>query len=336
MTLPALQELSPPSSFNIPLKVASPLSSAILTSDTALEGIKKVFTAKSLKFLTPISFDVSLAQGLLTKTGLALNPKLDKGPQKAYEGPIQPGEIVVKGQPPASFLKEHGRTPGCNACSYPTFHGRVHNKACKERYRLFLQKQQDLLEEGKEQPAKQAEPSPAIVPSVPEPESQDHQPDWLSKFDIEVAEEPGKTAVPCTEMFDPAPRRFKIRTKTSPEEVHAKGQKRPAQEELKEDFDNSDYVPSDVESPALPLPIPIPEAVDSSVSGPGTSNEEPQSVPMEVDSLVDAATMINGSFGLTGPELVSPDVFHLSGVVFDDSAKAKSQTVEFCGSKLPH
>ncbi|CAE7296302.1 unnamed protein product, partial [Symbiodinium natans] len=123
-------------------------------------------------------------------------------------------------------------------------------------------------------------------------------------------------------------------TKTSPEEVHAKGQKRPAQEELKEDFDNSDYVPSDVESPALPLPIPIPEAVDSSVSGPGTSNEEPQSVPMEVDSLVDAATMINGSFGLTGPELVSPDVFHLSGVVFDDSAKAKSQTVEFCGSKL--
>ena len=301
---------------------------------TTLEGIKKVFTAKSLKFLTPISFDVSLAQGFLTKTGLALNPKLDKGPQKAYEGPIQPGEIVVKGQPPASFLKEHGRTPGCNACSYPTFHGRVHNKACKERYRLFLQKQQDLLKEGKEQPAKQAEPSPAIVPSVPEPESQDHQPDWLSKFDIEVAEEPGKTAVPSPEMFDPAPRRFKIRTKTSPEEVHAKGQKRPAQEELKEDFDNSDYVPSDVESPALPLPIPIPEAVDSSVSGPGTSNEEPQSVPMEVDSLVDAATMINGSFGLTGPELVSPDVFHLSGVVFDDSAKAKSQTVEFCGSKL--
>ena len=55
---------------------------------------------------------------------------------------------------------------------------------------------------------------------------------------------------------------------------------------------------------------------------------------MEVDSLVDAATMINGSFGLMGPELVSPDVFHLSGVVFDDSAKAKSQTVEFCGSKL--
>ena len=64
----------------------------------------------------------------------------------------------------------------------------------------------------------------------------------------------------------------------------------------------------------------------------GAPDEEPGSVPAEVDSLADLSTMTASSNGLTGPELLDPDVLHLSGVLFEDS-QAKSKTIKFCGSK---
>ena len=109
-----------------------------------------------------------------------------------------------------------------------------------------------------------------------------------------------------------------MRSKTSLDDLPNKGQKRPAQEELPDDL--SEYSPDD-----LPIPLPLPET--------GAPEEEPVTVPMEVDSLVDLSTMTDSSNGLTGPELLDPDVFHLSGVLFEDS-QAESKTIKFCGSKL--
>ena len=103
-----------------------------------------------------------------------------------------------------------------------------------------------------------------------------------------------------------------MRSKTSLDDLPNKGQKRPAQEELPDDL--SEYSPDD-----LPIPLPLPET--------SAPEEEPVTVPMEVDSLVDLSTMTDSSNGLTGPELLDPDVFHLSG----RTPKQKAKQLSFVG-----
>ena len=61
---------------------------------------------------------VALVPSFLIELGLPKEPKPGEGPPRPYEGSIQPGPVVVSGNPPA-FFREHGSTPGCNACSYP-------------------------------------------------------------------------------------------------------------------------------------------------------------------------------------------------------------------------
>ena len=60
------------------------------------------------------------------------------------------------------------------------------------------------------------------------------------------------------------------------------------------------------------------------------ASEEPLSVPMEVDSLLDISTMTDSSDGLTGPELLDPNVFQVSGVLFESSSQVQSKTIKFC------
>ena len=281
---------------------------------TTLDGSKKVFTAKSIKPVTPLEFDVSLAVGFLTNPGLPKQPKLDEGPARPYEGPIQPGPVTLSGNPPAAFFNEHGRTPGCNACSFRTLGGRVHNKACKERYRKFLELEQKQLSSDKEPPAEQVGPS--IAPAPNDPLSDFEPSDWFDEAgNLKDAE---TTTVPSTEVSPPAPPVRRLNVKTSPAELVGKGQKRPAED-----------APDSSAGSGEPLTLPVPAMPDFDMA-----SEEPLSVPMEVDSLLDISTMTDSSDGLTGPELLDPNVFQVSGVLFESSSQVQSKTIKFCGSKL--
>ena len=182
----------------------------------------------------------------------------------------------------------------------------MRNKACKERYRKFLEHEQKQLESQKELPAKLVDPSPAPVLDAP-----DLQPAWLDRYNLESGE-PEKATTQSAEVPLSEPT-YRVRSKTSLDDLPNKGQKRPAEEEFPDDL--SEYSPDD-----LPIPLPLPET--------GAPEEEPVTVPMEVDSLVDLSTMTDSSNGLTGPELLDPDVFHLSGVCLR-TLKQKAKQLSF-------
>lgn len=77
-----------------------------------------------------------------------------------------------------SFIREHGKTPGCLTCTKDTFHGRVHNKKRIERFKNWLDKQRDLpsssiapsssiSEPPRRLTSKQPRPPQLVEPDVP-------------------------------------------------------------------------------------------------------------------------------------------------------------------------
>ena len=162
---------------------------------------------------------------------------------------------------------------------------------------------------------------PSIAPAPSDPLRDAAQPDLLSDFDpSDWFDEAGNlqdaetTTVPSTEVSPPAPPVRRLKAKTSPAELVGKGQKRPAED-----------APDSSAGSGEPLTLPVLTMPDVDMA-----SEEPLSVPMEVDSLLGISTMTDSSDGLTGPELLDPNVFQVSGVLFESSSQVQSKTIKFC------
>ena len=105
------------------------------------EGKTKTFVAKSIKHVIPLSFDEKLGPEFLVKFDANLKPS---------ESGTQPSQVVLDDIPknidsvkntPAAWIQKFGKTSGCNTCLRDSFHGRVHNRACVERYKSWLREQ---------------------------------------------------------------------------------------------------------------------------------------------------------------------------------------------------
>ena len=85
--------------------------------------------------------------------------EVDTVPPSTGKGrPKGQNELVVPvSGPPRKWLEAHGLTPGCLACKSPA-RSRVHNKACKNRYRAWLQDQMNKRQDPEEENSKEEEP----------------------------------------------------------------------------------------------------------------------------------------------------------------------------------
>ena len=88
----------------------------------------KVLQARSVKILSEVAVDPGLCPHLLRKIGEQRPVQL--ADPASSEGTV-PTASMPKSGPSKQWLDQHGRTPGCHACSQPKLHGRVHNKQCK-------------------------------------------------------------------------------------------------------------------------------------------------------------------------------------------------------------
>ena len=74
-------------------------------------------------------------------------------------GPVSPHIMVPPSGPPRAWIDQHGVTPGCYGCKgiseRGTARGRVHSKACKQRYEEYLRRR---LEEQGNQDEEEDEP----------------------------------------------------------------------------------------------------------------------------------------------------------------------------------
>ena len=152
-----------------------------------LAGVERIFVARSIKVLTPITFEVRLAPSFLMSYDRSLTRKsLEDEHQKmdiekAGEDismsdralPSEP-QVFVKTpnyervrNVPTSWIREHGITESCNVCKRKSFHGRQHSKACVARYVKWL-KEQDAKQAMHESSTKSSglHPSDVKAPSV--------------------------------------------------------------------------------------------------------------------------------------------------------------------------
>ena len=142
----------------------------------------KVFTARSIRPMNRVLFDLKMSDFILIALEEQFKPEVP-GPVRAV--PI-PAKMGTSG-PPASWLRENGRTPNCNACAQPTFGKKVHNAHCKKRYQDWLKNQRELGDLHRQ----------SVDPVFPEPEVSDHPTggrrariDWEAKTGKETAEKP--------------------------------------------------------------------------------------------------------------------------------------------------
>lgn len=110
----------------------------------------KIFRARSVKVLDKIVFEAKLCPTFLVSFS---DPQRIESP-KPDESDIKPGRPLPQAMPstgpPARWLKENGRTPGCYACQSEKFHGRVHSRRCKERYLAWYESQTQKSVEGQD------------------------------------------------------------------------------------------------------------------------------------------------------------------------------------------
>ena len=156
---------------------------------TVLNGEECIFISKSIKFLTPLSWDCSLAPSFLVEISLPPKPSRENGgeaqpidleadpsrdaqPSQAKSRSISTGaerrfepSIVHKSTEfdqiknvPASFINKFGKTKGCGICanSKGSFHGKVHHKVCIDRYVKWLKEQE--LKGIRDLPSAQVQP----------------------------------------------------------------------------------------------------------------------------------------------------------------------------------
>ena len=143
-----------------------------------------------------------------------------------------------------------------------------------------------------------APPPPAPLPRPAEPGSQgEGLPDFL---DTDLYRETEKSTASRAEVpvfGDPLRR---IPGKTSPEEAARQGQKRPAGADLEDlaGYSPTEYAASEVpegnSAPSASAPFPGQEAPAGEEFATTDESQEPPSVPMEIDSLLDVSTLANG------------------------------------------
>ena len=158
-----------------------------------LAGVERVFVARSIKVLTPITFEVRLALSFLMSYDRSFSRKSLKDERKKLDiekagEDISMSDRAIPSEPqvfvktpnydrnvPTSWIREHGATEGCNVCKRKSFHGRQHSKACVARYVHWL-KEQDAKQAMRESSTKSSglhssdvkAPSAIIAdPSVP-------------------------------------------------------------------------------------------------------------------------------------------------------------------------
>ena len=141
----------------VPQSVQTPANSrwivgAFLGAENGEQGIKvcsecvdsdgtlkvKVFTAKTVRAMNRLLYDIRLCPQFLIPLSDAYVPRLDE-PIQTMPTP----QSMPKTGPPAAWLKENGKTDGCYGCHGGTGFGkRVHSVACRKRYQEWLKQQQ--------------------------------------------------------------------------------------------------------------------------------------------------------------------------------------------------
>jgi hypothetical protein len=112
------------------------VSAQCVDSDGSLQV--KTFVAKTVRAMNRLLFDARLCPQFLIPLSDAYVPRLDE-PIQTMPTP----QTMPKTGPPASWLKENGKTDKCYGChGGPGFGKRVHSVACRRRYQDWLKKQQ--------------------------------------------------------------------------------------------------------------------------------------------------------------------------------------------------
>lgn len=155
------------------------LVSAIVGPSTNPE--LKVFVAKSIKVLDKIIFETKYAPSILFR--LPDSSRSHPRPSWNVERPahVLPPAMPKSG-PPANWLREHGYTKGCSACSNRVMGGKHHNRACKQRYLDWCKQQESNPSNVSSRPPSAlpragSHPEPAEIPiedpPIPEAASQE-------------------------------------------------------------------------------------------------------------------------------------------------------------------
>ena len=150
---------------------------------TMLNGVERIFTAKSIKVLNPMIFDPALATGFLITYNRSQHVKFSDRPEVRKIGDASkdvpaepkvfaPKDLATVKNVPSDWIKEHGKTKGCSVCQrFDSFRGKIHNKCCVDRYKAWL-REQSKVEERSSVPGSASVPAsaPALLdkPLVPE------------------------------------------------------------------------------------------------------------------------------------------------------------------------
>ena len=280
------------------------------------KGEEKVFVARSVKFLAPLQWKVSLAPSFICKSELEELEDLGEKPEplkKPGTRIVQPSEIDKVKNVPSSFIAEHGKTDGCNTCSRSSFHGRVHNKICVERYKSWLRSQRDRESPPKRLIGKQGRPAGLVEPGVP----------VHSRF--ETSEKPGNSLQPDAQKVIP---------EELPEvlEFEKDAERELNFEELAAQRNDGDsmYSPSVEEGENNDRDAELPMEVEQNFpefSAFESTEKAEASEEMELDSLVYA----EDSFSRTNME--SRHLGSLNSIYFKKDQKIFQEQIEFCGAK---
>ena len=109
----------------------------------------KVFHAKSIKLLTPMTFEdrpTGLCDALPADAAPVSSDVVQPVEQTAVSEQAT-ADFDMSSNPPFQWYQEHGKTDRCIACQKGV-KGRVHSKACKERYRVWLETERNKLQGG--------------------------------------------------------------------------------------------------------------------------------------------------------------------------------------------
>ena len=109
------------------------------------ELVLKTFSATSVKPCVPLSWKLELLDGVLNTLGGGPGLPMPNEERVVLEPPVS--TQVPSSGPPVEFVKNHGYTAGCTACSNIESGkkgSRVHNQTCRRRYALWLSEQLTL------------------------------------------------------------------------------------------------------------------------------------------------------------------------------------------------
>ena len=167
----------------------------------------KVRTFQSLKLVTPCEWSYEGVSPFLLDVPSDLPPVPGDAsvvdPTQADDEKTPSGEPVSSraqvpvampaSGPPRTWIDEHGTTPDCYACKgireKGTARGRVHSRACKNRYREWMEKQAREREMPDRDPSTTAAPEPKRPRVAIEPQSPNVHPDFPDGvFDDDVPE----------------------------------------------------------------------------------------------------------------------------------------------------